>query len=54
MQMCKTVDDFYKVKNDSDKELISKTINIIDKKIDQAIYNLYGLSKEQIIAIEKE
>lgn len=39
-------------RSDSDKALYKQTVDMIDKKIDTLVYNLYGLTDEEIRIIE--
>jgi predicted metal-dependent hydrolase len=38
---------------DYDKELYEQQINFVDKQIDRLVYDLYGLTEEEIERIEK-
>jgi len=40
------------VEFEDDKKVIEKQIEIIDKKIDEMVYELYGLTKEEIEVVE--
>ena len=37
---------------DRDKELYERQIKIIDKQIDRLVYELYGLTEEEIKVVE--
>ena len=39
---------------DSDKAFFQQKIDALDRKIDRMVYNLYGLSEEEIAIIESE
>ena len=43
-----------KVSFDSEKEPIERQIKATDKKIDQLVYQLYGLTEEEIKVVEGE
>lgn len=44
----------YKIKNESDKDLLSRKINTFEKNINNCIYKLYCLSSEDIRIIENK
>ncbi len=43
---------FHKAKTDHDKNTYQKKIKIINKQIDDLVYELYGLTEEEIKIIE--
>lgn len=51
-QMLQTQKDFHNSKSESDKKLYEQKINILDKKIDDLVYKLYGLTEEEIKIVE--
>ncbi len=51
-QMFLTQTQFHSAKTDHDKNTYQKKIEIIDKQIDDLVYELYGLTKEEIKIVE--
>jgi hypothetical protein len=41
------------VRMEQDNELYERQINIVDAQIDELVYELYGLTEEEIEIIEK-
>jgi Tfp pilus assembly PilM family ATPase len=44
---------YHEAKMERDKELYERQINFVDKQIDRLVYDLYGLTEEEIEIIEK-
>ncbi len=44
---------YYEVKMERDKELYERQIMIVDAQIDKLVYELYGLTEEEIALVEK-
>ena len=53
-QMLQTQKDSRNAKSEADKKLYEQKISMIDKKIDELVYNLYGLTEEEIRIVEGE
>jgi adenine-specific DNA-methyltransferase len=53
-QMLGTQKQFHEVKSDSDKKMFKMKIDMIDRQIDEMVFNLYGLSEEEIRIVEGE
>jgi hypothetical protein len=53
-QMLQTQKTYRTVKSESDKKLYEQKIEILDKKIDELVYKLYGLNEDEIKIIEGE
>lgn len=53
-QMIQTQKDCRGTKSESDKKLYEQKISMLDKKIDELVYKLYGLTDEEIKIIEGE
>jgi type I restriction-modification system DNA methylase subunit len=51
-QMLQTQKDSHNAKSEADKKLYEQKISMIDKKIDELVYNLYGLTEEEIRIVE--
>jgi len=51
-QMLKTQKLYHSAKLDRDKKLYKQTIDIIDNKIDKLVYELYGLTEDEIKIVE--
>jgi len=51
-QMLQTKKDFRSAKSESDKKLYEQKISILDKKIDELVYKLYGLTDDEIKIVE--
>jgi len=43
---------FQKAKTESDKEYLQRKCDSIDKQIDKLVYQLYGLTEEEIKIVE--
>ena len=44
---------FHASQSDSDKKLYQQKIDLLDKQIDELVYQLYGLSEEEIRIVEE-
>ncbi|HOV15826.1 MAG TPA: TaqI-like C-terminal specificity domain-containing protein, partial [Spirochaetota bacterium] len=53
-EMIQTQKNICDAKSDSDKSMFEKKINMINDKIDKLVYNLYGLTEDDIKTIEGE
>ena len=53
-QMLHSQKDCSSAKSESDKKLYEQKISMLDKKIDDLVYKLYGLTDEEIKIIEGE
>mgnify|MGYP001419373534 CR=1 FL=1 len=51
-QMLQAQKDFRNTKSESDKKLYEQKISMLDKKIDDLVYKLYGLTEEEIRIVE--
>ena len=51
-QMLQTQKDSRNAKSEADKKLYEQKISMIDKKIDELVYKLYGLTEEEIRIVE--
>ena len=51
-QMLQTQKDSHNAKSEADKKLYEQKISMIDKKIDELVYNLYGLTEDEIKIVE--
>jgi len=51
-QMIEVQKQYHNTKTESDKKLYKQKIEILDKQIDQLVYELYGLNEEEIKIIE--
>jgi len=51
-QMLESKKQIAKAKTESEKEYLEKKCSIIDKQIDQLVYELYGLTEEEIKIVE--
>ncbi|MEA3476470.1 MAG: N-6 DNA methylase [Candidatus Cloacimonadota bacterium] len=51
-QMLSAQKQFHSAKIERDKKLFKQKIDILDRKIDKLVYELYGLSKEEIRIVE--
>jgi len=51
-QMLESKKQLTKAKSESEKEYLEKKCSIIDKQIDQLVYELYGLTEEEIKIVE--
>ena len=45
---------YYDVRMEQDKELYERQIKIVDGQIDRLVYELYGLTEEEIGIVEEE
>jgi len=45
---------YHDARMDRDKELYERQITIVDAQIDRLVYDLYGLTEEEIEIVEKE
>lgn len=52
-QMLKTQNQFHNAKTENDKKIYKQKIDILDKQIDDLVYELYGLTEEEIKIIEE-
>ena len=52
--MLKLHKDLAKAKTDHDKTLIQRQIDATDRQIDKLVYELYGLTKDEIRIVEEE
>lgn len=52
-QMLTTKKQLYQVKTESDRNYLQRKCDILDKQIDELVYQLYGLTEEEIKIIEK-
>jgi Cys-tRNA synthase (O-phospho-L-seryl-tRNA:Cys-tRNA synthase) len=43
----------HEAKMDQDKELYERQIKLVDAQIDRLVYDLYGLTEEEIEIVEK-
>ena len=43
---------YHETRMERDKELYERQIKILDKQIDQLVYDLYGLTEEEIALVE--
>lgn len=53
-QMLQTQKDSRNAKSEADKNLYEQKISMIDKKIDELVYKLYGLTEDEIKIVEGE
>jgi len=53
-QMLESKKQVAAAKTESEKEYLEKKCNIIDKQIDQLVYELYGLTEEEIKIVEEK
>ncbi|MBP7902064.1 MAG: N-6 DNA methylase, partial [Spirochaetes bacterium] len=53
-QMLQTQKDSRNAKSEADKKLYEQKISMIDKKIDELVYKLYGLTDDEIKIVEGE
>ena len=44
---------YHETRMDRDKELYERQIKIVDAQIDRRVYELYGLTEEEIRIVEK-
>ena len=51
-QMLQTQKDSHNAKSEADKKLYEQKISMIDKKIDELVYKLYGLTEDEIRIVE--
>jgi hypothetical protein len=51
-EMTSTQENYYNAKIESDKEIFQKKIDLLDKQIDGLVYELYGLTEEEIRIVE--
>lgn len=51
-QMLQTQKDYRAAKSDADKNLYEQKIALLDKKIDELVYQLYDLTDEEIRVVE--
>ena len=51
-QMLQTQKDSRNAKSEADKKLYEQKISMIDKKIDDLVYKLYGLTEDEIKIVE--
>jgi adenine-specific DNA-methyltransferase len=52
-QMLSSQEELFKSTNDSDKKLIQKKCDLLDKQIDEIVYQLYNLSVDEIEIVER-
>ena len=45
---------YYETRMDRDKELYERQIKILDSQIDRLVYDLYGLTEEEMKVVEGE
>ena len=45
---------YHEAIRERDKELYERQIRIVDKQIDRLVYDLYGLTEEEIKVVEGE
>ncbi len=45
---------YHDARMERDKELYERQIKIVDAQIDRLVYDLYGLTEEEIKVVEKE
>ncbi len=45
---------YHDAKMEGDKELYERQIKIVDAQIDKLVYDLYGLTEEEIRIVEEE
>ena len=50
--MLETQKKLHTAKTDSDEKLYQQKVDILDKQIDQLVYELYGLTEEEIRIVE--
>ena len=43
---------YYKTRMERDKELYERQIKIVDKQIERLVYELYGLTEEEVKVVE--
>jgi len=43
---------YHEARMDRDKELYERQIKIVDAQIDQLVYDLYGLTEEEVKVVE--
>lgn len=53
-QMLELQKKYHSVKIETEKTLFKKQIEIVDKQIDQLVYELYGLTEEEIKIVEED
>ena len=53
-QMLETQGRLQQALSEDDKKLLEKRAAIIDKQIDKAVYQLYGLTEEEVKIVEGE
>lgn len=51
-EMLSTQEEFQSSKTEPDKEIIQKKIDLLDRQLDALVYELYGLSDEEIRIVE--
>ena len=44
---------YHEAKMDQDKELYEQPIKLVDAQIDRLVYDLYGLTEEEVKVVEK-
>lgn len=52
--MIKLHERYHDAKMERDKELYERQIKIVDAQIDKLVYELYGLTEEEIRIVEEE
>ena len=53
-QMLETQSRLHQAPSDEDKNILEKRATIIDKQIDKAVYQLYGLTEDEVKIVEGE
>ena len=53
LQMLELQKKHHEAKMDQDKELYERQIKLVDAQIDRLVYDLYGLTEEEIEIVEK-
>mgnify|MGYP000680997388 CR=1 FL=1 len=52
--MLKLQKKYHEARMERDKELYERQIKIVDAQIDQLVYELYGLTEEEVKVVEGE
>ncbi len=52
--MIETQSRLQQIFSDDDKKLLEQRAAIIDKQIDKAVYQLYGLTEDEVKIVEEE
>ena len=45
---------YHETRMDRDKEIYERQIKIVDAQIDRLVYDLYGLTEEEVKVVEKD